>query len=442
LRNPQEVVTMASNNNQNLSGAAQAFGMGRADAVEEEQPAMRSVAVSSRGPALDFGSSIGGPRFGKAPPLGISRPTGKTPRSSSVTVRKEWNEENWKITDPLEKVPLDFPLERTHREIYGVSANEVAKRISNALRLLSVDAHYDNENAKVKCTTNDCVSFRIRLFAGGEDGLPVIVEVQRRSGSPSSFMRVCRKILDGAEGNEVKAVSKSEQKKVPSFMKTPVGEMKCLKDIPMKNDPETRVNGSLDKSMDLLRSEQKDTNILGLENLCHLTDPLKTRPDMALMACKAIMFDSKCSDVRDEVCVMLQKDAFLQEEFDDEEEAATNLGDISRHMALILLSNTLALTSKDGCLDDAVKREKWFADFLIPTLLDEVKSFEKNANNAYEAACGLSSLASCSEAARHVMGDNSAAEDLRSAHDFGIANHELLANETERALKALTEVEY
>jgi len=430
---------MASNDNQNLSGAARAFGIGRVGRAEEEQPTMRSVAVSSLGPAVDFGSSLGGPKFGKAPLPGISRPTGTAQRSSSITVKKEWNEDNWKITDSLEKVPMDFPLERTHREIHGVSAIEVAMRISNALRLLSVDAHYDNENAKVKCTTNDCVSFRIRLFAGGEDGLPVIVEVQRRSGCPSSFMRICRKILEGAEGIEVKAETTLERKKVPSFMKTPVGGMKCLQGVPIKTDPETRVNSSLDKSIELLRSKEKDTHILGLENLCLLTNPLKTRPDLALMACKAIMFDAKCSDIRDEISFILRKDAARQEEYGDEGDAAKKLRNIFRQMSLILFSNTLLLTSKDGCLDDAVKGQKWFADFLIPVLLNEVKSFESNANNAYEAACCLSSLASCSEAARQIMDDNGAVGDLQSAYDFGVANHELLANETERAMNALKE---
>ena len=115
--------------------------------------------MSSLGPAVDFGSSLGGPKFGKAPPPGISRPTCTVQRSSSITVKKEWNEDNWKVTDSLEKVPMGFPLERTHREIHGVSSIEVAMRISTALRLLSVDAHYDNENAKVKCITNDCAIY-------------------------------------------------------------------------------------------------------------------------------------------------------------------------------------------------------------------------------------------------------------------------------------------
>lgn len=391
-----------------------------------------SVAILSQPTSLLLG---GGPKFGKAPPLGISRPGGIAKRSSSITIKKVWNEESWSITDPLELVPMDFPLERTHREITDATACEVASRISNTLRLLSVCAEYDCKKAKAKCTTGDCVSFRIRLFAGGDDGLPVVVEVQRRSGSAPSFMRVCRKILDGAEGMPIEAESKPEHKKVPSFMKGPVGGMKCLQGIPMKMDPIARLNGGLEKSMNLLRSKEKDSNVLGIENLCHMTDPLKTRPDIALNACKAVIMEDRCSDIREEVCVVLQKDTFLPEEFDAEEGMSLRMR--ARHMSLVLLSNSLVLTSKDGCLAEAVKTRKWIGEFLIPTLVDEVKAFETSANNAYEAACGLTSLAACSDVARRVMEDHSAGEDLRSAYEFGLGNHELLANESERALSAL-----
>jgi hypothetical protein len=187
--------------------------------------------------------------------------------------------------------------------------------------------------------------------------------------------------------------------------------------------------------MNLLRSKQKDTNLLGLENLCLLTDPLKTRPDIALKACKSVILSETCSEIREEVGVMLQKDAFLPEEFD--EEAMKILMDKSRHLALVLLSNVLVLTSKDGCLEAAVKSQKWFAHYLIPSLVDEVKSFETSANNAYEAACSLTSLASCSDVARRLIEENSAIEDLQAAHEYGLHNHELLANEAERSLIAM-----
>lgn len=385
----------------------------------------------------------GGPRFGKAPPLGISRPPSlsaqgdlKRSLSTGVAVKKEWNESNWKVTE-LERVPLDFPLERTHREIIGADAGEVANRISKTLRLLSVDAEYDGEKAKAKCTTSDMVSFRIRLYAGGEHGLPVVVEVQKRSGSPTSFMRVCRHILNGAEGADVKPDEVPARKKVPSFLKKgPISGMKCLQGVNMQRDPYTEMKGGIAKSMELIRSDKKDSNVLGLENLCLLTDPLKTRPDTAMAACKEVLTGDVRTEMREELLVMLQKDAFLPEEFDDDE-AMRNPVETIRRLALVLLSNSLVLASKDGCLAVAVATDKWFAEFLIPTLLDEVKSFETSANNSYEAACGLTSLASCSDDAKRLMEENAAVEDLQAAHQYGVYNHDLLANEAERCLVAL-----
>lgn len=397
------------------------------------------MAVGGRAQNVSFQFVSGGTNFSKSSiPLEIKPLTiaGKGRAvSDSVAIKREWNESNWTVST-LDQVPSDFPLERTRREISDASSSMVAERISNTLRLLSVEAEFDGENAKAKCKTSDMVSFRIRLFSGGEDGHPVIVEMQRRSGSADCFMRVCRQILDGAEGAEIKAEAMPSRKRLPPFVaKVPIGDMKCLQEAGLKRDPDAEANGGIIKSLDLLRSKDKDVNILGLENLCHMSDPLKTRPDIALITCKAVIVGEHSMEIREEIGVMLQKDAFLPEEF--EEDAFRGLFDKCRHLALILLSNVLVLTSKDGCLASAVKSEKWFPDFLIPSLLDEIKSFETSMNNAYEAACGLTCLASCSDVARRLMEEHSAVEDLRAAHQHAVKYHELLANETERALQAL-----
>ena len=262
-----------------------------------------------------------------------------------------------------------------------------------------------------------------------------MVEVQRRSGSTSSFMRVCRQILSAAEGAEVVAATEPPRKKMPPFMKGPIGGMKCLQSVPMKRDPDAEATNALVKSMDLLRSKEKDSNLLGLENLCNLTDPLKTRPDIALKACKSVILGDNCVEIREEVGVMLQKDAFLPEEFDDDSRKV--LADNTRHLALVLLSNVMVLTSKGDFLSKAVVEGKWIREFVIPTLVDEIKSCESGANNAYEAACGLTGLAGCCDEARRLLEEYSAEEELLSAYKFGQQNHELLANEAERALIAM-----
>jgi len=424
--------------------SAPVFGiMSSSNDTTEELPPMRAVSMMSQPATLQFsmGSSTeSGKSAGITSILAAIKPLTLTSKSRSISseaiaVKREWNESNWKVTR-LDEVPVNFPLERTRREIQNVSVADIASRISNSLRLLSIEAEYDGEKGKVKCRTSDMVSFRIRLFAGNESTQePVIVEIQRRSGSPSCFMRVCKNILDGAEGIEIRAETVPARKKMPPWMtKTPVSSMKCLGNV-QKRDPLKEINLGMSKSLDLLRSKDKDVNVLGLENLCYLTDPLKTRPDMAIISCKAIIVGEHSTEIRDEIGVMLQKDAFLPEEF--EVNAVKDIFDKCRHLTIVLLSNVLALTSKDGSLADAVQNQKWFTEFLIPSLLDEVKSFETSSNNAHEAACGLTYLATCSGIARRVMEENAAVEDLQSANQYAVHNHELLASETKRFLKVL-----
>ena len=404
-----------------------------------------SMMTSAAAPSLQFSNSNnlsevkssiggGGPSFGKAPSLGIKR-------ASSASVKQEWSSEvtvkqpaSWDICDQLAQVPIDFPLERTHREIHGVSAKEVASRIQDALRKLSIQAEYDGSQAKAKCTTCDMVSFRIRLYAGGEDGLPVVVEVQRRNGSMSSFMRSCRAILDGAEGKDVCAdASGPVGKKLPPFMKVPVGSMKCLESAYKKSDPVADMKNGLGRATEMLKSDARDSNVLALENLSQMTDALKTRPDIALMASQKILLAEDC-ELREDIAIAVQRDVFSPE---DDGQTLVSLAEQARHLGLMIFSNSLALLSKKGSLDDAVKSQKWFTSYLIPTLVDEVRSCKTSANNSYEAACGLCCLASSSETARRVMRDIGALEDLQVAQKFGKVHHELLSNETERCLQAL-----
>jgi hypothetical protein len=200
------------------------------------------------------------------------------PSSAAFGVKQEWrgsaSPSVWDVKgQKLEMLPLDFPLERTHREIND-DASKIAARISDALRALSIETEFDCEKAKAKCKTNDCVCFRIRLYAGSENGEPVIMEVQRRNGSAASFMRSCLSILDAAEGKD--AVRK---KSLPPFIQKPIGQMKCLQSIaPVVAEPAN----PLDNVVDLLRSKKRDSNILGLENLCFLMDPYQTVPFVAI----------------------------------------------------------------------------------------------------------------------------------------------------------------
>jgi hypothetical protein len=406
--------------------------------VEEEMPAMRAVSLATPTAVLKVSAQAVEREIAVPVLNSLNDPLALESKSHSSSVARfshGWNKCNWKVS-ALNEVPLDFPLQRTRREIDEVPIGEVVDRITKCLRQLSIEAEFDGENAKAKCKTSDMVSFRVRLFAGeARKQESIIVEIQRRSGPALSFMRVCTKLLDAAEGAEIKPESISARKKMPSFIiRTPVSKMKFVQKVDIQ-DPRIAVNTGLNKSFEMLRSKKLDVNLLGLENLCFMTDPLKTNPNMALISCKALILGEYWTDIRDEVGEMLNNEDFLAEKFDSH--PWKDLFDKCHHLAIVVMANILALTSHDGCLDDAVQNQKWFTEFLIPSLLDEVRSFKTSSNNAYEAACGLNYLARCSDVARRKMKENSAIDDIQSANQFATYNHDLLASETKSCLELL-----
>lgn len=277
-----------------------------------ERPSMRAVAIM-KGPSLVTGP----PPFGisKPLPLGISRPSfGLPSRPQRFGVKQEIfgvspSSLAWDVKgEYLDAIP-DFPLERTHRVVRDVGASEIASRISESLRQQSIDTEYDAKAAKAKCKTSDYVCFRIRLYAGGDNAEPVVVEIQRRCGSSSSFMRTCRAILSAAEGKS--AQESSSPAMSPNFK--PAGEMNFLRSLPpllRSMDASAESSFALDNAMEMIRSPKRDSNILGLENLASLTDPIKTNPQVALKVSKRLLLGEDNYDIREEIRLLTEHDVF------------------------------------------------------------------------------------------------------------------------------------
>lgn len=409
---------------------------------------------SSSGLHDSFGLQQSGPGFGSPPLLGISRPssglslkgaqryTKSDEKASSLRtsggLTKEWTGKvavpnEWKV-DCLQQVPPDFPLERTKKEIRGSDGCEIAARISAALQKLSIEAEYCGETGKAKCRTTDYVSFRIRLFAGGDEGQPVVVEMQRRSGSCCSFMKSCRAILAAAEGLPMPLRS---GKMPPS--KKPIREMKCLKGIigeSKQSDREQDMKSALDCAAILLGQNQRESTILALENICLLTDPLKTVPETALETSKCVVLGDESRTIREDVAAILKSD-IRDIEFEEGLEGHMEQAYQIHHLALSVFSNSLCMTAKDGCLQQAVKDQEWFVDFLIPTLMKEIECAEECPNVACAASCCLKSLVSSSSVARDCLVELEGEEALIKARDFGARRHEMLGNEATHCVSAM-----
>lgn len=383
---------------------------------------------------------LGGPKFGKAPAtssIGLPKPSGGLgkPRNS-FTVTQEWTSTvsaaSWDVKgEDLELVPVDFPLERTHREI-RCDASEVAKRISTSLQRMSIDAEYDNEKAKAKCKTMECVKFRIRLYAGGDNGQPVVVEVQRRSGSTSCFMRSCRAVLDAAEGNEASGGPKTV-KQSAKFTPRNIGAMDCLRSIEIPGpSPQEEAAMAFDSAANLCKSNMHDSVILGLQSLCSLTDPIKTSPKVSTLVARWVLLGHESHNTRDKITAVLK----LVPDEDDEELAV--IMEQQKHFALIVLANALDMLAKDGSLAAAIEEHAWFETALVPALLVAVKQAGESASNAYQAARGVYCLlVTAPSSSLRMMEENGGVEVLKMAHEIGLATHDLLAGEAGRCLEAV-----
>jgi hypothetical protein len=323
----------------------------------------------------------------------------------------------------LELVPLDFPLERTHREIPDVDASTVACRISEILQKLSISAEYCDQTAKAKCKTEDFVSFRIRLYSGGEGGQPVVVEVQRRTGPVQSFMHTCRSILAAAEGQE------SKPKKGPKAMPS-ISSMKCLQGVVPKLDPEAECAKALTTIVELLHDKRIDTNVLGMENLCNLTDPMKTPLNTAELAAKAVVIGDEKFCLREEIYACLQRSS---DHAMDAEEKGVDYGERLRTLSLKAFALSLNLTAQLNCLEGPVKDQSWFQDILLPMLLTEVENVNDSPTRATIAICCLNCLISTSMKSTVL----SIRESIRNAEEIGNQRHELLATEAGRCLATL-----
>eukprot|EP00522_Entomoneis_paludosa_P001271 CAMPEP_0172472680 /NCGR_PEP_ID=MMETSP1065-20121228/68465_1 /TAXON_ID=265537 /ORGANISM="Amphiprora paludosa, Strain CCMP125" /LENGTH=394 /DNA_ID=CAMNT_0013230833 /DNA_START=817 /DNA_END=2001 /DNA_ORIENTATION=+ len=391
---------------------------------------MRSLAIGSNGPPLLQRPAT----FGKPPPLGIQRPQSISRSAGSVGLKQEWDNPctTWKVNkEDLEQVPDDFPLERTHRYLHNVEAPEVATRISDALRCHSIQSEFKAKPPKAKCKTLDFVSFRIRLYAGDESGSPVVVEVQRRSGPSSCFMHACRAILDAAEGKAT--TQKSEPRKMPPFMKKPIGQMKCLQDVAVVSDDEGDTAATaLKDCVSMIRNQKRDSNVLGLENLCALTDPIKTKPSLATQVAKSVVFGHDNVDIREDIGAMIERDVFSAEE---EDIALSNHADLMRQLALTVFANSLALCAKDGSLAGADGEQSWFIDNLLPSLVAEIKRASFDACSATQASMCVNSFASSSSMAKEYLMDQGVVAALRKSNEYGSECNKLLADETERCLK-------
>jgi len=344
---------------------------------------------------------------------------------------------NWLVKDEsLQRLPVDFPLEKTSRFI-SEKASVIANRISNCLYLRSIEAKYNDKKAMAKCSTLDYVRFRVRLFAprkNEDEG--TIVEVQKRRGDTISFLRDCRAILNAAEGDGVDVPSEAVPVRINFDMSSAMaGELKMKEES--GEDALTKEIGS---AVGLILRDELDLNIMAFECLIALVDPLRTLPDVALNACKTIVAndtkDTSASEIRGAIAALLRNGALHE---DDKGDAIiSDFNETLRNLSLCLLSKIFANLLDKECLETAIQDNiEWFLETLIPSLVDVVRNAKDFPHDALYAAECLSNLLCASKVLLRCADEEGALYALKEAKAFGSTHHSSLANATEKGISML-----
>jgi hypothetical protein len=390
---------------------------------------------------------------------------------------------NW-IPTNLRPVPSFYPLEKSSRFIDD-DLPSVASRLSECLRILSVQAIYNNELATAALLTMENVEMHLSLWktTGGDYPDGIVVELQRRNGCSITFHRYSRYILDAAVGEfdfeEQTALSgeeidRSYSRKVERMLSTELGQS------PASEEENAII--AVEIAHGLLMKDRMDARQLGLESLCLLTDPRKTGAATALIASRIVLLGSQGSDeilfneapfqeIREKILSLVQlhrigdEDDFVDDQ--DGEEALTAENEVEvdgqngvlHNLALAVLANALfVIENYDADLKpsaveaEAVDERGVVETFMtesseitkrdiLTSLIQELGQAEKKPHNSCLSAKCLKGLCGASAEARKRSRELGAKNIVNTALDVGVRTHAKLENACQDVLKVLTVVE-
>jgi len=404
------------------------------------------------------------------------RPSPLAKRPSAELKMPPPDSTNWTVATELREVPSFYPLEKSSRFIRDAPDN-IASRISDACRLMSVQATYDDALATADLVTEEHVEIHLTLWRGAGSGAEgtdasaapepseeskiTIVEAQRRKGCAVVFHRYCRNLLDAAQGCfEVKDDSAIKQfHRVEVEKKDDEGENSLL---------------AIEIAASLLKKDRMDARRLGMESLCLLTDPSKAGMETALLASQIVLFGSVQEESGDEADFIPDelgiREAILSlvqfgrlgeycdfESDDEEEENASGVeaefNEVLHNLALAVLANALEVLEAHGnkmaAPEDAKPSANSFLQEskeiskreLLSTLLNVLGKAESKPHDACLSAQCLKSLFQASKEAKGRARDLNAKQIVMTALDVGKRTHVKLENETKNIMKELTKVD-
>lgn len=423
-------------------------------------------------------------------PAPVLSAPGKTAKMTSKSVTKRPNSTmkasqhstvtNWSVSNSnVRCVPSFYPLEKSSRFIDDSPAN-IASRISNCCRLLSVQAKFNDNLATADLVTEEHVEIHLTLWkaensgatesdvltrgvASEESVMLTIVEAQRRNGCSVIYHRYCRNLLDAAQGtfcleDDHRKASCDQHPRLQVEKKGMEGENSLL---------------ALEIAASLLTKDRMDARRLGMESLCLLTDPSKTGEDTALLASQVVLFGTvQKANIDDDAAEFIPDELGIREailslvqfgslgdycDF-EAEDSTTQIEDdsnqILHNLALAVLANALEVLETYGTRmmapTDAAKpsanifleeSKEMTKRELLASLLNVLGKAEAKPHDACLSAQCLRSLFQASKEAKRKAKDLNAKQIVMTALDVGQRTHVKLENETMTIIRVLERTE-
>eukprot|EP00548_Thalassiothrix_antarctica_P008845 CAMPEP_0194130238 /NCGR_PEP_ID=MMETSP0152-20130528/1315_1 /TAXON_ID=1049557 /ORGANISM="Thalassiothrix antarctica, Strain L6-D1" /LENGTH=408 /DNA_ID=CAMNT_0038824679 /DNA_START=56 /DNA_END=1282 /DNA_ORIENTATION=+ len=306
----------------------------------------------------------------------------------------------WKLKN-APTLPKFHPLDRASVFCGNTSVSLVAGRIANVLRDRSIEGHFDNSKAKVRCLTSYNVDFRIFLYRGQKRySHGVIVEVQRRYGASVMFFQDSKAILDAAQG------------KIVAPMKQTTAQLPLVDDPDDEFDDSKAAISSLTFVEKMLLYERMDATLLGLQTLSSLTDPEKMGKSTANRVSECIVTDG--NTVGGKVFEIITTRKPTEE-------------DTEVHYDLAMSITANVLRNVRG------KVSEFHRNAIRPILVRDMENAEKKPQRAFAAARCLDSLLASDQCATDLY------VVLEHCKDVGEARHSALRVQAEKCMRLIDE---
>jgi hypothetical protein len=391
----------------------------------------------------------------------------------------------------LRPVPAYYPLEKSTRLVEFDSPEEIAVRLTERLRTLSVYAVYDDKTATASLLTPENVEMFLSLWHtpshSSQQG--VLVEVQRRKGDSIAFHRYCRAILDAAvEGlpHDVRHVHSVEDnivysKKVERLLSMELGNQ--------KNQEHENAIVAIEIAHGLLMKDRMDARQLGLESLCLLSDPTKTGYLTATLTAHVVLLGSTqgveipgvetedygvmmnegpFQEIRETILGLVQFSRIGEDEPMEEDPMEKDSIDkehmtLLHNLALAVLANSLDVIEQNDRFEDDTDEpedtkprarlrtassndvaDEFMAHTkdisskeILSTLISELGSAQHKPHNATLSAKCIGSLCRASEKAKRRAKELGAKQVVSTALDVGERTHLKLETECKKVVTAL-----